>query len=122
MRYKREETFRYEFGQPLDCVYRILRVNGVSEETKHGNGKLFDISPTGIKLQSPLDLQSSKNEVDVELCFTLVAEHTVTGKIVWQKLANVGQYFYGIDLEIPTEVKEHIIHDLKEFIQVNKKG
>ncbi|WP_143522874.1 PilZ domain-containing protein, partial [Pseudomonas sp. 2822-15] len=87
-------------------------------ESKNGEAFLYNISPTGLKLLSHLDLRSGKSEVDVDVCFTLVSEHEVRGRVVWQKSANIGngKYYYGIELLINEEEKNRIINELKEFI------
>ncbi|MGO4888395.1 PilZ domain-containing protein [Anaerobacillus sp. MEB173] len=117
MRYKRAETFRYEFGRPLECEFKIIKINGGDKASNPGKAKLHDISPSGLKISTNLNLLCHKNEVELEVQFTLFSCFVVRGKIVWQKLDRYGEYFYGVNLFIDDKGKDELINDLKNYIQ-----
>ncbi|MBU8906284.1 PilZ domain-containing protein [Desertibacillus haloalkaliphilus] len=117
MLYKREETFRYEFQPPLTCTFNIIKINGEEIESNQGQGKIQDISPSGLKLMSMLDLQVTRNEIDVEVYFTMLSDWVVRGRVVWQKVANMNEYYYGIDLSTDIGESEDMINGLKEYIR-----
>ncbi|WP_456272621.1 PilZ domain-containing protein [Bacillus sp. AK031] len=114
MRYKRNETFRYEFGKPLSGHFKILRINGQDVESKLGKADIFDLSPEGLKVETDLDLHKD-NEVDIEVTFTIITEQKLTGEVVWQKRNYSGKYQYGIHLYNDAENKDKLINELKEY-------
>jgi hypothetical protein len=114
VRYKRNETFRYEFGKPLTGHFKILRINGQPVESKLGKADIFDLSPEGLKVETELDLHENK-AVDIEVAFTIMTEQKLTGEVVWQKRAYNGKYQYGIHLYNDAESKDKLINELKEY-------
>ncbi|WP_169864787.1 PilZ domain-containing protein [Sutcliffiella halmapala] len=113
MKYKRNEPFRYEFGVPVDMNFFISRIDGKSASSSEGEGKMLDISPSGLRMQSSLNIPSNK---DIELTLQITIgnqELSLIGKIVWQKKV-YPSYQYGVEL-ISEAFEEQIISALKEF-------
>ncbi len=88
MRFKRQEPFRYQFGQPIPCTFRITRIGEREVETDKGAAEIHDISPRGIRMETKLNLpiDSAKGEMEVELQFTIVDQPmNVRGVVIWKK-------------------------------------
>ncbi|RAK18863.1 PilZ domain-containing protein [Anoxybacillus vitaminiphilus] len=115
MRFKRQEAFRYEFGQPLPCTFRIVQVGEKKVETDKGKAEIHDISPKGMKIGTPLNIPLDKKIIIIEITFTLSElELTVLGKLVWQrKFAN--DYFYGVNLILSHKEERQLIDELKKY-------
>jgi hypothetical protein len=119
MRFKRQEAFRYQFGQPLSCTFRIVRSDGKQE--KEENAYIHDISPHGMKLEMPLRIPLQNNDQKIEVTFTL---NDVTfrflGKIVWEK-PFARTYYYGVRLLVSDEQEEMLISEIKRHAALHRK-
>ncbi|WP_226035134.1 PilZ domain-containing protein [Aquibacillus saliphilus] len=113
MRYKRQESLRFEFGTPVECEFKITRVNDKQYNSKQGKALIHDISPGGLKISTEFDLHSSENKIEVEISFLLVSNKSIVGEIVWKKKKL--NYFYGIDLLIDEESSQELIKELKTY-------
>lgn len=115
MRFKRQEAFRYQFGQPLACTFRIVRIGDEDTESDKGTAEIYDISPRGMRIRTSLDIPPHPKDVHVQIVFTLNdAEFAVLGTFVWQKrFANV--YDYGLKLDISYEQEEMLIREIKRY-------
>ncbi|WP_138417575.1 PilZ domain-containing protein [Aquibacillus sediminis] len=135
MRYKRDEAFRYEFGTPIPCEIKIIKINEQRVDSSEGDANIHDLSPSGLRIASDLDLLSDRNDVEIRIRFTLSDgptelgnsedsdsqdENIVTGKIIWQKPHFSGEQFYGVELYNDDQTKDQIIDQLKHFIQQEK--
>ncbi|KAB8137471.1 hypothetical protein F9U64_09350 [Gracilibacillus oryzae] len=119
MRYRRDETFRYTFNQPKHGLFQIVKVNGKDVESKQGKFLVHNISPRGMQVSTSFDLMFKEGkDIIIQSTFELVTEHTVHGRIAWQKRKD--SYFYGIDLIIDDQQSDYIIDDLKQFIHNEK--
>ncbi|SER26665.1 PilZ domain-containing protein [Gracilibacillus ureilyticus] len=120
-RYRRDETFRYTFNQPSIGQFQIIQVDGENVESNPGKMEIHNISPRGMKILTGFDLMlKEKEEIIVQLSFTLVTEHTVHGKVVWQENYINKSCYYGIDLIIDDQQSDNIIEDLKHLIHKDK--
>ncbi len=117
MRYKREETFRYEFKKPIECAFNIFKANGTKMYMNPGKARIYDISHGGLKISTGLNLRSNENKIEVEISFSLISSHKVAGEIVWQNSDKDGEYFYGIDLDLKTVNSLELIEELKHYSQ-----
>lgn len=118
MKYKRNEAFRYEFGVPTDIIFFISRIDGKSITSSEGEGKILDISPSGLRMQSSLNIPSNK-DLELTLHITIGSQEvSVIGKIVWQKQI-FPYYQYGVEL-ISEAFEEQIISALKEYQKQHK--
>lgn len=113
MKYKRNEPFRYEFGMPVRVNFYISRINGKTTASSEGEGVVLDISPSGLRMQSSLDIPSNQ-EVELTMHMTIGSREIVLiGNIVWQKKV-YPTYQYGVEM-ISDAFEEQIIFALKEF-------
>lgn len=122
MRYKRQETFRYVFGTPIECEFTIINVNGKQVDSKPGKAKIYDLSPGGLKVSTQFNLLSQKNKLEVEIRFSLMEENVVRGEIIWQDFSSENHYYYGVYLFIDEEKKSKLIKELKNYIQKEKEA
>ncbi|MGD6832453.1 PilZ domain-containing protein [Sutcliffiella halmapala] len=113
MKYKRNEPFRYEFGMPVRVNFYISRINGKTTASSEGEGVVLDISPSGLRMQSSLNIPSNQ-EVELTMHMTIGSrEIALIGNIVWQKKV-YPTYQYGVEM-ISDAFEEQIIFALKEF-------
>ena len=73
MLYKRNEYFRYTFGEPCDATFRLIKnANGTSEMemSKKGNCKIMDISPNGLRIYTQFQISIDQLK-QVEMQFVL---------------------------------------------------
>jgi hypothetical protein len=115
VRFKRQEAFRYEFGQPLPCTFRIVQVGEKKVESDKGKAEIHDISPKGMKIATPLNIPLDKTAIIIDITFILnEIELTCLGKLVWQrKMAN--DYFYGVNLILSHAEEQRLISELKKY-------
>jgi hypothetical protein len=119
MRFRRQEAFRYQFGQPLSCTFCIVHPDGKQE--KAGNAHIHDISPHGMKLEIPMHIPVQNDDQKIEVTFTL---NDVTfrfyGRIVWGK-PFARTYYYGVRLLISDEQEEMLVREIKRHAALRRK-
>ncbi|GAE32545.1 PilZ domain-containing protein [Halalkalibacter hemicellulosilyticus] len=114
MRYKRDESFRYEFKQPLDGTFTILTEG---ETSKPASIHILDVSPGGIKFTTKLDLPIEEKGYRLKVEMVLSDEQIeIVGTIVWKKPSH-GQFVYGFEAEEDEELEKYLIHLLKRYIK-----
>ena len=115
MIFKRQEGFRYVFGEPLEAGVVVL-IDGkpLDIERKRITCEVLDISPRGLKMAIDEDFNEYKNKVlKLEISFMLDSiEIKCIGEIVWSKKFGSG-YHYGIIFFNQSNVEELIINELK---------
>lgn len=115
---KRKEHFRFSFGNPLLATLRVIRVgerlNEIPMISSSGNIEILDISPSGLKIQTFLNIPISEM-ILLEITFT-IHERTFTliGRVTWRnKVGN--NFYYGIRLEVNPDTRQQLINELKEY-------
>jgi hypothetical protein len=114
---KRSEYFRFEFEQPIEATLRITEINGVQKVSKPASVQIINLSPHGIKIQTPLNFQLDHAErIKVEVRFNLDYESllVVNGIFVWQK-KKAQEFSYGIEIVSTDESEKMIIEELKKY-------
>ncbi|ADC50897.1 protein with PilZ signaling domain [Alkalihalophilus pseudofirmus OF4] len=124
MQYRREESFRYEFSEPLKSTFKIIRISDANVESKEGEMYILDISAGGVKMNTHLELPDpNKAKVEVEVELQLAEKNLdVQGEIVWKKPFG-RSYHYGIDFSITETESQELIKILKghiKYIQTKK--
>ncbi|MBY0121777.1 PilZ domain-containing protein [Bacillus sp. S/N-304-OC-R1] len=115
MRYRRQESFRYQFEEPVACTFRILKVESKERLSNTGNAYVYDISEGGVKLTTPLNLSIDNKKIEIEISFRLnEAELLLTGILVWKK-NHINDYSYGVHFTIDEKLKRKLIEELKIF-------
>lgn len=113
---QRNEAFRYTFDEPIDALFEITKIDDDIVSTSEGKAKIFDISPTGIKLNTHLKIPKTDHKsIELSISFKINdKEIDVTGVIVWMQI-NHSSVDYGIDLNIDESTKQQIIDQLKIY-------
>ena len=88
MYYKRNEPFRYTFGQPLKALIEIIKKED-TEETLTSGGQweafLLDISPNGMRIISATNIDLSE-DTQIRIAFRLnETQFEINGTISWKK-------------------------------------
>lgn len=114
MKYNRLESFRHILQEPVKAEFRLC-MDG-KEQGKLSSKVdclILEMSPSGLRLSTPLNLPAENYLIRMELMFVLFSKPIRTiGEVKWKKTGN-GSYVYGIDLEEDEAVEEMIISELK---------
>ncbi|MDG5471704.1 PilZ domain-containing protein [Jeotgalibacillus sp. ET6] len=118
MRYNRNEAFRFAFKEPLNARFSIYEVNGKAVETTEGEIQLLDLSPSGSKVYSELNIPFKENNpVKIVMHFQLNEEsYQFKGKIVWKKVWSDG-FMYGVSFLINEDMQQEIVKQLKVYVK-----
>lgn len=109
MEYRRKEAFRHVLIREVPVTYNCQR----DRLERHQQGKIVDISPSGIKLFTEENLPCEKEAIELDLSFKLYSKPIhVRGDVRWKRAFGVG-YQYGVDLNTVDEHQELIISELK---------
>ncbi|WP_047983726.1 PilZ domain-containing protein [Ornithinibacillus californiensis] len=114
MRYRRDEAFRFEFGEPLPIIFTIDEINGKVIHTSDGKATMRDLSLKGMKIATSLSLPFESGK-DVKVTVQLLLNHhhyTIQGEIVWKK-QRLQEYYYGIHYNTSENTKDAILDDIK---------
>ena len=128
MFYKRNEPFRYTFGQPIKALVETIENEDDPILTSNRNWEvfIFDISPNGMKIAT---IENIKDLINLPIRITFWLNHTyfeVTGTILWKK--TLGQkYLYGIFENSSEQYKKQLkaelkIYSKKHFNDINSDG
>ena len=117
MYYKRNEPFRYTFGQPLKALIEIIKKED-TEETLTSGGQweafLLDISPNGMRIISATNIDLSE-DTQIRIAFRLnETQFEINGTISWKKARGLN-YEYGIVENNSEWIKDLLISELKTY-------
>lgn len=116
MLFRREEPFRFTFGDPIKGTFRILQIDGISGHTKEAPVLILDLSPNGVKFSTHINLPIEKKRFLVELTFVLNEKQiTMLAEPKWKKLGAHTSLTYGLVGLDNIETKKEIIDELKEY-------
>ncbi len=124
MIFRRQESFRYTFNKPIDCTFKIIKIDDLEVDTEFGSGQIIDISPNGLKMISPLNVSPTLKKVEIEVHFSIDEQTFVTpGLIQWQKKEwSLMGYSYGIKLVCNEEITASIVRGLKKHAENTMKS
>ena len=114
MQYKRNEYFRYTFGEPSEASFRLImqKEKEEAELSKKGKCYIVDISPNGVRILSDL-LMDIKQLKKIELSFVLDEKPiTIIGDLIWSQ-KKVSGYEYGVQFNGNQETEQLIVNELK---------
>lgn len=119
MIFRRQESFRYTFNKPIDCTFKIVKIDDSEVNSEFGNGQIIDISPNGLKMISSLNLSPTLRKVEIQVHFSIDETNFITpGLIQWQKKEwSLNAYSYGIQLVCSEEIAATIINGLKKHAE-----
>ncbi|QOY34063.1 PilZ domain-containing protein [Anaerobacillus isosaccharinicus] len=117
MKYRREEILRYEFTEKVICDFKII--NDLPNESNFLEGQVVDLSPSGLKLFSSVDLPTEKKLI-LYVEFTINVEPIrFSADLIWKK--NVGNGFhYGLKQQGTSEDKQLLINELKLYAKTKR--
>ncbi|KGR77260.1 PilZ domain-containing protein [Ureibacillus manganicus] len=114
MQFKRNESFRYSFGQPVPALFKIVSINGREVNSASGKAEIVDISPEGIRMTSELNIPDIKLKQPIlSITFNINDKpFQLNGLIMWKK-ERKNSAEYGIKLLIDDSMKSNIVGELK---------
>lgn len=120
--YKRNEPFRFEFPEPIDCFFTILTPNNESKESNKGEIKMLNLSQKGCRFSSHLQLPADgKWYITIE---AILNSHTLllSGHIVWKKTYSSSSYIYGFKFDEDHDYSSLITAEVKQFSSDRRNG
>lgn len=118
MRYKRQEPLRYTFSEPIQGKFIILldyKNDQSLQETGEGQLDIIDLSPSGLRFTTNLDLHLNKKDFMLEVTFTFMGEELkMIGKVAWKK-ERVETFEYGLNGVEDDEKEQQVITFLKKI-------
>lgn len=116
MKYKREEYFRYTFEEPIIAHFNISQINNLKVTTSKGEASVIDLSPSGLRLSTPLEIsQANHQSIHLTISFQLNEEvFEVNGEIIWME-DKIKSYHYGIELFTDDTLEQELINQLKIY-------
>lgn len=117
----RKEPFRYVFYQPLPCLLELKELNGTPVNSKPAEAELLNISKSGCKITSGLNLHADTNQVTVVLHLTLTETPIhCPAEIRWQRSDSSLRFEYGLRLNLPPAEKESVLVGLRTLAAERK--
>ncbi|MCH1642723.1 PilZ domain-containing protein [Paenibacillus timonensis] len=111
---RRAEPFRYSLNPPIAASLEILSIDGQALPCKPAQIDLIDISKSGCRVRTELDLYASSHAIRILLHVCLNEEiRTLPGEIRWQKELEPPNHHYGLLLELNDEEKETLNIELR---------
>ena len=115
MYFKRGESFRFDFKQPLKATLGLL-IEGklVDVEKTQYECEIIDISPNGVKVFTKADFGEHNNkQLQFDLHFKLdEAQIHAVGDIIWQR-PYIGGKQYGLTFHQQPKLETLIVTELK---------
>lgn len=114
MGFRRKESFRFVFNEPLEASF-IAYIDGKKINENGYPCEIFDISPRGMKLYTDLDIEANlrQHHIQFEVQFVLnVMNIQAIGDVIWSKhYANGKQY--GLFFKEQSDIDDLIISEMK---------
>ncbi|MBM7702252.1 PilZ domain-containing protein [Metabacillus iocasae] len=117
MRFKRDEPFRFTISPPIQGTFVLLKPHEKEAQTKKGLLSIQDISPSGLRVTSPLNLPVGKLTIHTAVQFTVnEKEIELDGIFIWKKELH-NEYAYGIECFNSEEKQKEVIDEIKQYIR-----
>lgn len=114
LKFRRSDSFRYEFEETISCNLKIISINGTPYESDFITGTLIDVSPNGFKLYTTFDIPINK-DVIVFVEFTINNQPlTFSATLVWKRDVGNG-YHYGLKHHGNKEDVSLLVETLKTY-------
>lgn len=118
---RRKEPFRYSLEEPTECWIEIVSINDVPVASKMAPMRLIDISKSGCKVRTELDLRAENNCIKAILHTKLNEEmYRIPGEIRWQRQLEYPFHYYGLLLNMSDEDKEKFTVELRSLAASGK--
>lgn len=110
----RKEPFRYVMNQPIECLLEVPAGNSGPGAGKLTEGVLLDLSRSGCKVRTTLNLRFTSGATKLIIHFRLTDENLqFEGSVRWGWMFGIGQFQYGIRLELNEEEEELLLRELE---------
>jgi hypothetical protein len=117
---KRKEPFRYRFSSPTECTFEITRINETPVSAKPAEAAIIDISKSGCKLYTKLNLNAMANRI--QLLVNLIIDgqpKKFRGTVRWQ-MQTEQSYYYGVQLELIEAEKDRMLLEIRSLAVSHK--
>jgi hypothetical protein len=110
----RKEPFRYVMNRPIECWIEVPAANAGPGAGKLTEGVLLDLSRSGCKVRSSLNLRFSSGDTKITIHFQLNEEKLkLVGSVRWGWMYGLGQFQYGVRLDLGEEDEELLLNELE---------
>lgn len=111
---RRKEPFRYSITPPMICWLEIKEIDQVPLKSKLAEVDLINISKSGCRIRTGLNLYASAHEIQANIHMKLSEDlHIFNGQVRWQKEVEPAVFDYGISLQLDVSEKETINAELR---------
>lgn len=109
----RKEPFRYVMNQPLECWIEVPISNSGPGAGKLTEAVLLDLSRSGCKVRTPLNLRFTAGDTKLVIHLQLNEEKLqLVGSVRWGWMFGLGQYQYGVKLKLNEDEEEQLHREL----------
>jgi hypothetical protein len=109
----RKEPFRYVMNQPLECWIEVPISSSSPGAGKLTEAVLLDLSRSGCKVRTPLNLRFTANDTKLVIHLQLNEEKLkLVGSVRWGWMFGLGQYQYGVKLKLNEDEEERLHREL----------
>lgn len=113
----RKEPFRYVMNQPIECWLEVPPGNAGPGAGKLTEGVLLDLSRSGCKVRTSLNLRFSSGDTPLVIHFRLTGDMLkLTGSVRWGWMYGLGQYQYGIRLDLEPIEESRLLNELELWV------
>jgi Tfp pilus assembly protein PilZ len=110
----RKEPFRYVMNQPLECWIEVPMSNSGPGAGKLTEAVLLDLSRSGCKVRTPLNLRFTAGDTKLLIHLQLNEEKLqLVGSVRWGWMFGLGQYQYGVKLKLNEDEEERLLKELE---------
>lgn len=109
----RKEPYRYVMNQPLECWIEVPASNTGPGAGKLTEALLLDLSRSGCKVRTPLNLRFTAGDTRLIIHLQLNEEKLeLVGSVRWGWMFGLGQYQYGVKLKLDDTEEEKLLSEL----------
>ncbi|GGF67790.1 hypothetical protein GCM10010912_11000 [Paenibacillus albidus] len=110
----RKEPFRYVMNQPIECWLEVPAGNTGPGAGKLTEGVLLDLSRSGCKVRTSLNLRFTAGDTKLIIHFQLNEDKLqFEGSVRWGWMFGLGQYQYGVRLDLDEAEEAMLLHELE---------
>ena len=110
----RKEPFRYVMNQPLDCWLEVPLSNTGPGAGKLTEGVLLDLSRSGCKVRTSLNLRFTAGDTKLIIHLQLNEDKLqLVGSVRWGWMYGLGQYQYGVRLKLEEAEEEQLLREIE---------
>ncbi|MFT9848707.1 PilZ domain-containing protein [Aneurinibacillus sp. REN35] len=120
MEYKRKEGFRLVFSDGIVGTFNIIKIGDRYVHSKPGEVRIHDLSLKGAKVSTSLALPAQKEQMQIELHFTVYEQpFVVRGSMAWKR-EEQGRYYYGVSFDEESYSASDLFEELKLYARKRK--